>query len=977
MRSTPIILSLAVLAALGTAQAAEPTKEQLDFFEKKVRPILSEKCYKCHSVEAGKSKGGLTLDTQAATLKGGEGGPAVVPGDVSNSLLITAVSYKDKDLKMPPDKDNNKKLSDVEIASLTEWVKMGAPDPRTAPAKVAKLSGLTDQARNHWAYQPVIKPAIPSVRNRPWCITPVDAFIVQKLEEKQMLPARKANPETLLRRATYDLTGLPPTPEEINAFMTDGSPNAFVKVVDRLLASPHYGERWGRFWLDTARYSDTSGDRTNNGRKDYRFPYAWTYRDYVVRAFNEDKPYDRFIMEQLAADQLSDLEDQRDLAALGFITVGDRTGSANDIINDRIDTVTKGFLALTVACARCHDHKFDPIPTKDYYALHGIFNSISEPKDEPVVAQASDSKDAAAFKKQMAVLEKQNRDFYYFLVQSKNSMFRAKAADYLLASYYGGSGKKGAVAEDLKKSIALKQGLDLTTTQRVARTAFRDPVFQPLRHFKDGDWASMDMKSVNPIVAAALGSQAPSSVEDLAAVYGKVFASLQAKGDAFVKASIAANSPDSVVTGFTSEEMQLLNFPFEVSKSGDLTTDVLRKEVERWPQQLRNSPKWTFSQMNKLLLTSDGGDVRAMVVDDLPTPRNSPVFIRGQADVRGDIVPRRFLEILSGGDPKPFTIGSGRLELAKAIASKDNPLTARVIVNRVWMHHFGEGFVRTPDDLGNQSEMPTHPELLDYLSVYLMNHNWSLKALHKLIMLSAVYQESSATTRAYETIDPENRLLWRANVRRLDFEAMRDSLLVMSGKLDPAIGGLPVNLTDEPYSYRRSIYGYVDRGNLPELMQSFDFSNPSMTNSKRTTTVVPQQALFLMNSPMAIDVARSVMARVDNTEQTLREDNIRHKIYYIYRIIFQRAPKGDETEKGVQFITREMNEEGNVMAAMSAMTAKAEKKAQERERRLQSQRDNGTAAIQNKGSIVERKPLTAWETYAHALLLSNEAAYIN
>jgi hypothetical protein len=977
MRSTPIILSLAVLAALGTAQAAEPTKEQLDFFEKKVRPILSEKCYKCHSVEAGKSKGGLTLDTQAATLKGGEGGPAVVPGDVSNSLLITAVSYQDKDLKMPPDKDNNKKLSDVEIASLTEWVKMGAPDPRTAPAKVAKLSGLTDQARNHWAYQPVIKPAIPSVRNRPWCITPVDAFIVQKLEEKQMLPARKANPETLLRRATYDLTGLPPTPEEINAFMTDGSPNAFVKVVDRLLASPHYGERWGRFWLDTARYSDTSGDRTNNGRKDYRFPYAWTYRDYVVRAFNEDKPYDRFIMEQLAADQLSDLEDQRDLAALGFITVGDRTGSANDIINDRIDTVTKGFLALTVACARCHDHKFDPIPTKDYYALHGIFNSISEPKDEPVVAQASDSKDAAAFKKQMAVLEKQNRDFYYFLVQSKNSMFRAKAADYLLASYYGGSGKKGAVAEDLKKSIALKQGLDLTTTQRVARTAFRDPVFQPLRHFKDGDWASMDMKSVNPIVAAALGSQAPSSVEDLAAVYGKVFASLQAKGDAFVKASIAANSPDSVVTGFTSEEMQLLNFPFEVSKSGDLTTDVLRKEVERWPQQLRNSPKWTFSQMNKLLLTSDGGDVRAMVVDDLPTPRNSPVFIRGQADVRGDIVPRRFLEILSGGDPKPFTIGSGRLELAKAIASKDNPLTARVIVNRVWMHHFGEGFVRTPDDLGNQSEMPTHPELLDYLSVYLMNHNWSLKALHKLIMLSAVYQESSATTRAYETIDPENRLLWRANVRRLDFEAMRDSLLVMSGKLDPAIGGLPVNLTDEPYSYRRSIYGYVDRGNLPELMQSFDFSNPSMTNSKRTTTVVPQQALFLMNSPMAIDVARSVMARVDNTEQTLREDNIRHKIYYIYRIIFQRAPKGDETEKGVQFITREMNEEGNVMAAMSAMTAKAEKKAQERERRLQSQRDNGTAAIQNKGSIVERKPLTAWETYAHALLLSNEAAYIN
>jgi hypothetical protein len=379
MRASPFILSLTVLAAVATVQAAEPTKDQLDFFEKKVRPILTDKCYKCHSVEAGKSKGGLTLDTQAATLKGGEGGPAVVPGDLANSLLITAVSYKDKDLKMPPDKDNNKKLSDEEIATLTEWVKIGAPDPRTGAAKVAKLSGLTDEARKHWAYQPVVKPAVPSVHNRPWCITPVDAFIVQKLEEKQMIPAKKATLETLLRRATYDLTGLPPTPEEYVAFMSDGSPNAFAKVVDRLLASPHYGERWGRYWLDTARYSDTTGNRANNGRNDYRYPYAWTYRDYVVRAFNEDKPYDQFIKEQLAADQLPDLEDQRDLAALGFITVGDRTGNANDIINDRIDTVTKGFLALTVACARCHDHKFDPIPTKDYYALHGIFNSISEP----------------------------------------------------------------------------------------------------------------------------------------------------------------------------------------------------------------------------------------------------------------------------------------------------------------------------------------------------------------------------------------------------------------------------------------------------------------------------------------------------------------------------------------------------------------------------------------------------------------------
>ena len=346
--------------------------------------------------------------------------------------------------------------------------------------------------------------------------------------------------------------------------------------------------------------------------------------------------------------------------------------------------------------------------------------------------------------------------------------------------------------------------------------------------------------------------------------------------------------------------------------------------------------------------------------------------------MKGDVVPRRFLEVLSNGDPKPFKIGSGRLELAQDIASKSNPLTARVIVNRVWMHHFGEGFVRTLDDLGTQSEKPSHQELLDYLSLYLMDHNWSIKSLHKLIMLSAVYQESSATTRAYETIDPENRLLWRANVRRLDFESMRDSLLVMSGKIDGTMGGQPVNLTDEPYSYRRSIYGYVDRGNLPELMQSFDFSNPNMPNSKRTTTVVPQQALFLMNSPMAIDVARSVMARVVEAIRGRRcGNNTKHKIYYIYRIVFQRAPTAEETDKGVQFVTRELGEEQNIMASAKAIAEKAEKKAEERAKRMETMRDNGTGTIENKGELVERKPLTPWETYTHALLLSNEAAYVN
>ena len=305
-----------------------------------------------------------------------------------------------------------------------------------------------------------------------------------------------------------------------------------------------------------------------------------------------------------------------------------------------------------------------------------------------------------------------------------------------------------------------------------------------------------------------------------------------------------------------------MQFPLALSPSYELTTDQIRKELAGWPLGLRNRG-WAFNKINTLLLTNSGADARAMVVEDMATPKNSPVLIRGLSENRGDIVPRHFLEILSGGKPTPFKIGSGRLELAQAIASKNNPLTARVMVNRVWMHHFGEGFVRTPDDLGTQSEKPTHPELLDYLSSYLMEQGWSLKKLHRLIMLSKVYQETDHIIQGqdYANIDPENRLLWRANTRRLDFEAMRDSLLVMAKKLDPTVGGQPVNLTEEPYSYRRSIYGYVDRGNLPELMANFDFSNPEAPNSRRSSTVVPQQALFLMNSPMAIDVARSILAQ--------------------------------------------------------------------------------------------------------------------
>src|SRR5436190_11189652 len=380
--------------------AADLSPADTQFFENKIRPILSDKCYKCHSTQAEKVRGSLLLDSKDGVLKGGETGPAIVPGDPDKSLLIKAVRYSDPDLQMPP---KGNKLADEQIADLVAWVKMGAPDPRVATAAQAAWK---DDSKTHWAWQKLTKPAVPDVKDTSWAKTPVDNFILAKLEEKELKPNPPADKRTLIRRATFDLIGLPPTPEEVEDFVKDESSDAFAKVVDRLLASPHYGERWGRHWLDVARYSDTKGQVRRN-REDPNYPYAWTYRDYVIRSFNEDKPYNVFIIEQLAADKLpATRQNPSNLCALGFLTVGERfMNMQNDVINDRIDVVTKGFLGLTVSCARCHDHKFDPIPTKDYYSLHGVFVSCAEPQIEPSIVKNPGGPDYSDYYKQRMDLE--------------------------------------------------------------------------------------------------------------------------------------------------------------------------------------------------------------------------------------------------------------------------------------------------------------------------------------------------------------------------------------------------------------------------------------------------------------------------------------------------------------------------------------------------------------------------------------------
>jgi mono/diheme cytochrome c family protein len=1001
-----IVLSI-VLAMSIRAEAAAPTtrpltKQETDFFETKIRPIFAKNCYECHSVEQHKSKGGLVLDTRDGWMKGGKHGQAIIPGNPAKSFLIKAVNQVVPDYEMPPDD----KLKDDEIAALTEWVKMGAPDPRIASTG-SKLTGLTDKARAHWAYQPMKHPPVPAVHDRSWVKTPIDAFVLAKLEANDMKPSPPASRETLIRRATYDLIGLPPTPEEVEEFVNDPSPNAFEKVVDRLLASPHYGERWGRYWLDTARYSDTTG--AEDKKSEYRYPFAWTYRDYVINAFNADKPYDQFLKEQIAADLMPFTKtDPARQAALGFLTVGKRFMNPNDTIDERIDAVTKGTMAITVSCARCHDHKFDPIPQADYYSLHGIFASTVEPIEKPIISQRPNDPAFAEFKKKLAALEQKDRDLYYDLVKEKSEEFRKNATWYVLVEAYGKKNRDAAVVVK-RNEIISKYKLDRAiwgngATQMRRQTSVFGPaiVFASLEQdnfassAKDALAKMLSKKrtpkgEINPLVLkafAALPPDALQSFDDVAQVYGKLFASIDAQAREYFDACRKATRPQ--LFGYDPALVELFNNPVEIELAPNLTTDRLTEIAPTLPViNKKGYDQLALLEINELLLTDPGSPPRAMVVEDAAKPRNSPIFIRGDAQNRGSVVPRRFLEILSGKNRKNFTSGSGRLELAEAIADPRNPLTARTMINRIWMHHFGQAFVRTPDDLGVQCEDPSHPELLDYLATQFIKNGWSIKQMHRMIMLSSVYQESSETNPQYALRDSENRLLWRANLRRLDFEAVRDSMLVFSGELDEAIGGKPVNLTDEPYSDRRSVYGYIDRGKVPELMSEFDFADPDMANSKRTSTIVPQQALFYMNSPMAVNVARKVTRLPEFIDATTVSDRVKA----LYTVLYQRDPQPQEIEFARDFLQsaglKNIDQARPTTRPSLALQKQRERDARIEEAQIEKQKErfqavmakqkrNARVAIKNTdGDFVLRKPLTPWEQYAQALLFTNEVAYVN
>ena len=942
------------LSSTAPAFAAAPNQAQIDFFENKIRPIFAENCYKCHSPAKGKIKGGLELDWKGGWEKGGDSGPAIVPGDPEKSLLIKAVRYTDPDLQMPP---KGEKISPAQVNDLVTWVKMGAPDPRKSRPESAKAE-YGGNGKDHWAFKPVTKPAPPLAKNEAWVKNDVDRFIIAKLEENGLTPNEPADKRTLIRRVYYDLIGLPPTPEEVNAFLADNSPQAFEKVVDNLLASPRYGERWARHWLDVARYSDTKG-QFDRRRETSIYPYAWTYRDYVIKAFNSDKPYDRFVLEQLAADKLALGSDKSALAALGFLTLGDHyNGNVQDIINDRIDVVTKAFLGLTVSCARCHDHKFDPIPQADYYSLHGIFASSAEPTVKPLIADPKTNP-----KYEDYLTKRSELDTRILNVQTQNMAtvfgdYKRLAGVYLYATQMPVKDREPYLTKNGADPSVLKNWQDITRAGG-RRAAAIFGVWNVLSRIPDAKFAvqaprflaNLDRneraREWNPYVLQAFRGKSPRTLAEAAVIYGGLF---------------ARNDP---------------------AWQSTLSTLLENAVVRLLPNRQRAQFFALREQSDLLELVHPGAVARAPVLNDMAMPKNSPIFIRGEAENHGDIVPRRFLEALSGPNRPAFKSGSGRLELAQAIASKNNPLTARTMVNRVWEHHFGEGFVPTPDDLGNQSTTPSHPQLLDYLASRFMEDGWSLKKLHKLILLSATYQQSTQNNPAYAEKDPSNRLLWRANVRRLEFEPLRDSILYLGGKLDLTMGGQPVDLsqgTRQPQrrgmaalnrgsqyrlstAPRRTIYGFIDRGDLVEELNTFDFANPASPMGKRYETTVPQQALFLMNSPLVIEQVRSVVDRADFKAQETDEARIR----YLYELFFQRVPTEEEVRYGVEFVGTFRTQEGTVLrSSVIPASENVAGQAVGRGRRPPAPPQRNV-----------RKPLTGWQEYAHALLLTNEASFVN
>jgi hypothetical protein len=896
-----------LIASVSTVLAVEPQSgpDGNDFFESKVRPVLVDHCYECHSAKAKALKGGLRLDTEDGMRKGGDSGPAIVPGDLEASLLLKAVSYDDELLRMPP----KGKLSASAIAAMVQWVKAGALGARGAEISLATRSPAIDfeSARRHWAYRPIGRPVVPVVRDHAWPRSPVDSFVLAALEAAGLTPSPPADRRTLIRRVYYDLIGLPPTDAQVEAFESDPAPDAFTRVVDRLLASPYYGERWGRHWLDVARYADTKDGVLMFGDDRVR-PYAYTYRDYVIRAFNEDLPFDRFIHEQLAADVVAPRDQPWRLAAMGFLTLGRSfDNNLHDQIDDRIDTVTRGFLGLTVACARCHDHKYDAIPTADYYSLYGVFASSEPPLELPLIDPPDQVAGSLEFERRAAPKRGELRQFLDSQYKLLSETARKRTADYLVrAAVEPPDPLETAIfflslaPEDLRPQIVARWRRYLKERARPddavfgpwhALMALPEAGFAAAARAMAENWNGRKLGTMpgelNPLVAELLDHASLRSKLDVARAYGALFQRV----DDEARSSCASDSfaPDRAARRQIRALLADHESPAYFPKSQTYHY-MSRNEKDRFAGKL--------VELDRMAAQAASAPPRAMVLCDAEELCEPRIFVRGNPAQPGDRVPRQFLRILAGAGRRPFEQGSGRVDLALAITAADNPLTSRVIVNRIWMHHFGEPMVATPSDYGMRSTPPVFPELLDYLAGRLQQDRWSLKSLHRLIVLSSVYQQTGFDRPGCRQRDPENRLLWRFPRRRLDLEAMRDTLLFVSGRLDPRMGGRAADLAGDPRNCRRTVYGLVDRQSLPAVFRAFDFASPDQSAERRARTTVPQQALFSMNSPFVIEQARALAARPDVAAAPSDETRVRA----LYKAVLARPPEPGEVRAAVRYL---------------------------------------------------------------------------
>jgi hypothetical protein len=842
-------LSFCLLLVSGTALAADNPAE---FFEMRVRPVLAKNCYGCHT---DTHMGGLQLDTGEHALKGGNSGPALVPGHADRSLLVQAVTHKHEKFKMPP----GGKLKDDEIAAIQTWINSGAVWPQATGKPTLPKYQITAAQRAFWAFQPVRQPAVPTLRHSQWAKSPIDHFLFSVLEARNLTPAAPAAKTDLIRRASFDLTGLPPTPAEVSAFVADSSPDGFAKVVDRLLASPRYGERWGRYWLDTARYSD---DRLNS-TKDDPYEHAWRYRDWVIQAFNEDMPYDLFVKAQIAGDLLPVADRTKVEPGLGFYAL------SPEFQDDRVDATTRGFLGLTVACAQCHDHKYDPIPTTDYYSLLGIFNN-SEVTEYPL-ADENTVKAYKAQAKRLGDKEKELKEFTDSQSDQLADILAAKTARFMLAT----------------QSLGSAEGLDSRTLERWKR------------YLKDSNKEHPYLKAWFDTVAGkdeAAQRKAAADLQETVLDVNREHKVIEEKNKITLGLDPSRKDlSDANLLSLPRDKYILWRDLFEGK-------GVLRHNTEEVESYLAG--EW---RDHLLALRSEVAALKAALPPKYPflhalrdsaKPKTQRVYIRGDRANQGEVVQPHFLSILcaeAGQDPCPAFRGSGRLDLAEAIADPRNPLTTRVIVNRIWQHHFGQGLVRTPGNFGELGERPSHPELLDWLAHRLIEKKWSIKALHREIMLSAAYQMSADYSAANFAVDPENRLLWRANRQRLDAESLRDALLFVSGNLDLQAGGPPEKL-DNTTNHRRTVYGFISRRKLDPMLALFDFANPNNTSDQRMTTNVPLQRLFFMNSELMAQQARSLAAKL----QSEPDDTAR--IRKAYRLLLGREAKPQEIKLGLEFL---------------------------------------------------------------------------